>query len=95
LVESYKKHIADNPKVAMIHFSFDEDEAEATKWAKKESFPWLTVLEPKHKASGLDQFAGEFIPGYILISQEGKVLAKGKDECLEKISAMNKSIASN
>ena len=93
-MESYKKHIANNPKVAMIHFSYDEDVAEATKWAKKEGFPWLTVLEPKHKASDLEKFAGEFVPEYLLISHEGKVLAKGKDECFEKISAMGKSIAS-
>lgn len=83
-----KKHIAGKSKIAFIHVSFDEKEKHALNWAKKEGFPWLTVLGAKREASDLEKFAVDFNPEYLLISPEGKLLTKGKEECFAKIKAM-------
>jgi hypothetical protein len=88
LVESYHEKIAGKDQVEMVHFSYDESEEEALKWAKKEKFPWLTVLPSKHEATGLEEFAGDFVPEYLLISKDGKVVANGKDECFAEIAKL-------
>ena len=88
-MESYKEHLADSTKVAMIHVSYDEQEADALSWAIKEGFPWLTVLSSKLEEADLEKFAGDFVPEYLLLSPDGKVLASGKDECLKRIAALN------
>ena len=81
LVESYHKMIAGNSKVEMIHFSYDRSDADALRWAQKGRFPWPTVLGDKHDATGLEAFANNDVPEYILIRKDGKVIANGKEEC--------------
>ena len=87
-MESYNEKIAGNDKVEFIHFSHDESDGDALKWAKKEKFPWLTVLPGRRKAADLEKFAGEYVPEYLLISKDGEVVAKGKDECFAKIAEL-------
>ena len=94
-MESYKKHIADNPKVAMVHISLDEQESAAAKWAAKEGFPWLTILLPKVKESGFEELTSGLVPDYLLLSADGTVLAKGKEDCFKKIASLGNSVASN
>ena len=88
-MEKHNKLIAKNPKVAMIHVSYDSDVAAATDWAKKEKFPWLTLFEDEHEASGLAELGGEFVPDYVLIDKDGKIVTKGKTEVFEKIASLN------
>lgn len=87
-MESYKKHIATNPKVELVHVSYDNEDKAAADWAKKEGFPWPTVLRSQAEASGLEAFAGDFVPEYVLLDKDGKVLARGKDEAFVKIAAL-------
>jgi hypothetical protein len=92
-VESYKKHLAGNSKVLMIHVSYDEEIEDALKWAKKEQFPWLTVPYEHLEATGLEEFSGEFVPEYLLLAPDGKQLAAGKEDCFKKIAAMKNEVA--
>lgn len=87
-MESYNKKIAGNDKVELIHFSYDENDDAALKWAKKEKFPWPTVLKGKQKATELEKFAGQYVPEYLLVSKDGEVVAKGKDGCFAKIAEL-------
>lgn len=90
-MESYKKHLADNPKVLMVHLSYDQEPDEALAWARKEGFPWLTVPESKVETVDLDQYSEGFVPDYVLLDPTGQILAKGKDATFEKIAAMKGS----
>ena len=76
-MESYNKKIATNDKVDFIHYSLDRTKEAAAKWAKKENFPWAHVLADKHTASGLKKYAKNFVPYYMLIDKDGKILAEG------------------
>ena len=88
MVKSYKEKIAGNDKVELIQVSYDDTDEDALRWAKKEKFPWPTVLPDKHKASGLEKFAGDSVPEYILISKDGEVVVKGKDACFKEIAKL-------
>ena len=88
-MESYKKHLANNPKVAMVHVSYDEDLAEATKWAKKESFPWPHVMKDDVSKFFL-QFYGGGVPTYVLIDKEGNKIATGKGAIFAKLDSLGK-----
>ena len=89
MVEKHNKLIAPNDKVAMVHVSFDDDLDEATNWAKKEGFRWLTIFQDDLEASGLKGYGGDFVPDYVLIDKNGKVVTKGKDEVFTKIAGLN------
>ena len=93
MVESYNKKIAGNSKVELVHFTYDESDEDALKWAKKEKFPWPTILKSKQKATDLEKFAGEYVPEYILINKDGKVIANGKEECFAEIAGLGESPA--
>ena len=87
MLEKYKKHIVPNPNVELIHASYDEKEKNALKWAKKENFPWPTVLQPEWEAVGLmeyDAFAGEIV----LVDSSGKMITKDEDEAFAKIAEL-------
>ena len=87
-MEKYKKLIASNPKGALIHASLDEKEADATKWARKAKFPWLTVFLAQHEVSGLDGF-GEVMAGdSLLVDSNGKVLTRDENEAFAKIAGL-------
>ena len=92
-MESYHEKIAGNDQVELIHFSYDESEADALKWAKKEKLPWPTVLPDKQEATDLERFAGDYVPEYILIDKDGKVIANGKDECFAEIAKLGDKAA--
>lgn len=87
-MESYNKNIAGNEKVELVQVSFDDSEADALKWAKKEKFPWPTVLKDKREATGLEELSGGFVPEYLLLSKDGKVLAKGKEEAFAEAAKL-------
>ena len=76
-MESFNKKIATNDKVEFIHFSLDRTPEAALKWAKKENFPWVHVLADKHDKSGLKKYAKRFVPYYVLLGQDGEILAEG------------------
>lgn len=88
-MESYTKEIAENPKVALIHISHDNDEDSAEDWAAKENFPWLTVLPGDRVADDLIELkVRNSVPHYLLVDAEGELLAEGKSEVLSKAGGL-------
>ncbi len=87
-MKSYNSDIATNDKVEFIHYSLDRTDAAALKWAKKESFPWARILPAKHGASGLQKYAKNYVPYYMLIDKEGKILAEGAQAVFAKIKTL-------
>jgi hypothetical protein len=86
-VSKYKSKIATNPAVEMIHAALEKEDA-ALQWAKKESFPWPTVIGKDLKKAGLEKYATAFVPGYILIDKNGKKLAEGSPGAFAKIEEL-------
>jgi len=87
-VKSYQSEIAPKENVEFIHFSLDRADAAALAWAKKESFPWAHILPAKHGASGLQKYAKNFVPYYMLIDKEGKILAEGSQAVFSKVKSL-------
>jgi len=57
------------------------------KWAVDAKHPWLTVLNPQARASGLQRFdAGT--PSYILIDASGKILESTEKGCMKRIKKL-------
>lgn len=90
-MKKYNEEIANNEKVEFIHFSLDRADAAALKWAKKESFPWAHVLPKQHTKSGLKKYAKSFVPYYVLLSKDGKVVAEGKQATFQKAKTLTTS----
>lgn len=88
-MEQYHELIAPNPKVAFIHASLDFERPEAAKWAKKEKFPWPTVLLEDHEATGFDTLGGqEQVPDTVLLDKDGQVLTRDENEAFKKIAEL-------
>jgi len=89
-VEQYNETIAENPKVEMVHVSLDRSESSAVGWAKKEKFPWLTILPDDVKTkSGVIKFKqGSGVPSYVLLKADGEVISTGSG-VFEKARALN------
>ena len=76
--------------VELIMVSFDENLEEATKWAKKESFPWPTVLSPQLEKIQLPEYKDIGVADYLLVDKNGKELARGKKAILKKLETLKK-----
>jgi len=85
-IKLYKEKVENNPHVEWIHVSEDRNERDALAWAKKANMPWLTVL-PKTK-TGLSKYESDFVPHYVLVSADGKVLATGLSESIAAIGKL-------
>ncbi len=86
-MEYYYKSIVNNPLVEFIFVSQDTDVSNALKWAVEAKHPWLTVLNPQARASGIQRYdCGT--PGYVLIDGNGKVLAATEKDCMKKIKQL-------
>ncbi len=93
-MEKYQKNIADLDNVTFIHISLDDDLDAAQEWAAKESFPWLTVMNDKIEASGLEPYiVTESVPEYHLIDKNGNTIVDGSPDSAEafaKIAELGK-----
>ena len=94
-MEKYNKNIADNPKVAFIHVSLDSEKGDAEDWAKKEKFPWFTVLPERVKRSKLRTYkTTRSVPEYHLVAADGTSVAKGSSNIFKKIASLSESSSS-
>ena len=90
-MEKFNASVADNPKVAMIHISRDNDEGAAEDWAAAEGFPWLTVLPGDAKRSDLLEYrTRSVVPFYALVDGSGKELATGSSAVFAKAAELAK-----
>ena len=77
-MEKYKESIASTSNIEMIHVSLDSEDDAAEGWAKKESFPWLTVLPDDVKKSKLREYkTTTSVPEYHLVDANGKTVVPG------------------
>ena len=87
MVEAYKRDVATNPKVELIHLSLDLDEQKALSWARKERFPWPTLLKNDTGKELLSHHRGG-VPAYVLVDRSGNLLASGKREIWDRLRKM-------
>lgn len=90
-MKSYKEKIAPVSNVELVMMSYDKTKEAALTWAKKESFPWPTVLgDDKAKvAFGDAEVLG--VPTYILFDKHGKELMRGKENIFKKLEELKAS----
>jgi len=88
LVVTYNEQIKKNESIELIMLSVDKDPSDALSWAKKENFPWPTILESeisKHSEKwNFYQEIESIVPFYMLIDGDGNVLATDKKTAFEK-----------
>lgn len=78
--------------VELIQASQDDDVAAAAGWAKKEAFPWPTVLLADIPKTLLKDIKIAGVPTYALLDREGKILAQAHDSdtVMAKLKEVNK-----
>ncbi len=91
-MEKYNDKIAKIDNVELVQVSQDEDVEEASAWAKKESFPWPTILKADIAKTFLKDVKTEFVPTYILFDKEGNELLRSdnSDPLMAKLKEVNK-----
>jgi hypothetical protein len=90
-VKSYNDKIAPLKNVELVMMSYDKSSEDALAWAKKESFPWPTVLGDDKKEVHFGSVEVLSIPTYILFDKDGKVVAKGKEKIFAEIAKMKET----
>lgn len=76
--------------VELIMMSYDQSSKKALEWAKKEAFPWPTILGKDKGAIHFGSAEVRGIPTYILFDKEGKEIAKGKEVIFKKLRKLKR-----
>jgi hypothetical protein len=79
LVEKFKKTVAENSKVEMVHISLDRSKGAAEGWASRAKLPWLTLLPDDVKKTELMEMFGSIrgVPTYFLVKADGEKIGTG------------------
>lgn len=88
MVKTYNDKIGTNPAVEMIHLSRDDDKGDALNWAKKEKFPWPTIMQDDTSSFFSKHFGGA-VPTFVLIDCDGKVLANDERTIFENLGNLD------
>ena len=83
-MEKYNSKIAKLEKLELVLVSADRDPAKAVAWAKKESFPWPTILMTDIKKTLIKDIKTKFVPTYVLVDKDGKEILRGNSDSLIK-----------
>ena len=86
-MKSYQDKIATNPAVELIFLSQDDDDGDTLNWAKKEKFPWPTIMQGDVSRFFLKHFDGA-VPTFVLIDRKGKKLTSGKEAIFDKLDSL-------
>lgn len=91
-MDKYNESIATVGNVELIQASQDKDVAAASAWAKKESFPWPTVLLEDIEKTLLKDIKLNGVPTYVLLDREGNILAQANESfsVMRKLKQVNK-----
>lgn len=76
-MEKYNSDIAGMDNLELVQISVDKNPAAAITWAKKESFPWPTVLIGDRATGFLADIKTNAVPTYVLIDNKGKEILRG------------------
>lgn len=90
-MEKYNDKFSKMGNVELVLVSGDEDVSAATAWAKKESFPWPTVLNADIEKTFIKDIKTSGVPTYILVDRDGNELVRGltSDPLMEKLKEVN------
>ncbi len=83
-MEKYNSKISKLDNLELVLVSGDNDLAKAVAWAKKESFPWPTILMKDIKKTLIKNIKTKFVPTYVLIDKDGKEILRGDSNSLIK-----------
>jgi hypothetical protein len=78
-VEKYNSKIAKLDGLELVQVSVDNDLSKAVAWAKKESFPWPTILKTDIQKTLVKNIKTNAVPTYVLIDKEGKEITRAHD----------------
>jgi hypothetical protein len=78
-VKKYNDKIADQENLELVQISVDRDLKKAVAWAKKESFPWPTILMTDIQKTMVKDIKTNAVPTYVLIDKEGKEITRAHD----------------
>ena len=78
-MEKYNNKISKLGNLELVQISVDRDGAKATAWAKKESFPWPTILMADIEKTMVKDIKTNAVPTYVLIDKDGKEIARAHD----------------
>jgi hypothetical protein len=78
-VKKYNDKIADQENLELVQISVDKDLTKAVEWAKKESFPWPTILMTDIQKTMVKDIKTNAVPTYVLIDKEGKEITRAHD----------------
>lgn len=86
----YKKDIATNPDLEVIHISLDREDGAAEQWAKSFEEPWPVILPSDVDQKVLvEPYNIRAVPSYVLVDQTGKEIARGKTAALAAAAQAN------
>ncbi|MDF1814564.1 MAG: hypothetical protein P1V20_20330 [Verrucomicrobiales bacterium] len=84
MAEKYRKFITGNNRLELIHISLDQTDNHAESWARKEQFPWPTILPSNCVTTKSGYFydllvaqKNGSIPNFILLGKDGSTIAHG------------------
>ncbi len=91
-MEKYNSKIAELDNLELVQVSVDKDLAKAVGWAKKESFPWPTILMTDIEKTMVKDIKTNAVPTYVLIDKEGKEISRAHDSAsvMKKFEAVSK-----
>jgi thioredoxin-related protein len=78
-VEKYNSEIAKLDNLELVQVSVDRDAKKAVAWAKKESFPWPTILMTDIEKTLVKDIKTNAVPTYVLIDKDGKEISRAHD----------------
>lgn len=90
-MKSYNKDLSKIDKVQFVMVSGDRDPDEALAWAKKESFPWPTVLNHDYFNVPFGQIKVNSVPTYVLFDKYGNELMRGKKKVFKEVAKLRTS----
>ncbi|MFC4993888.1 TlpA family protein disulfide reductase [Rubritalea tangerina] len=89
-MKSYNDKITKMDNVELVMMSYDRTDKAALDWAKKESFPWPTVLGQDKDAVHFGSVEILGVPTYILFNADGDIVTRGKDDIFKKLEEIKK-----
>ena len=91
-MEKYNSEIASLDNLELVQVSVDRDQDKAVGWAKKESFPWPTILMSDIQKTMVKDIKTNAVPTYVLIDKDGNEMfrAHGSASVMKKYEEVSK-----
>ncbi len=92
LVKKYHNEISKLDNLELVHVSADKKLSQAEAWAKKESFPWPTILGADVQNTVIKNIKTNAVPTYVLVTKDGKEIARAHDSAsvMKKFNEISK-----